>query len=81
MTPLEFALRWPHPPCPTPEKKRFRSAAAARRWHTRELTMPTGQKDHLRPYQCPCRAWHLTHQTADEAAAIYARILARSRPA
>ncbi|GAT13192.1 Gp48 [Mycolicibacterium thermoresistibile] len=64
--------------CPTPDKRAFRSAAAARRFWRRSY-IRTG-KHRLHPYRCPgCDHWHLTHQTPAEQRAIAARIARKAR--
>lgn len=44
--------------CSTPDKKRFRSKAAARRWHRRARIL---HKARLHPYWCGAGHWHLAH--------------------
>lgn len=53
-------------PCPTPDKRPFRSQADAAR-HQRERYVPGGgHKDHQYPYECPSgQHWHLTHQSPE----------------
>lgn len=54
----------PPPPCPTPEKHLYRSAAEAKRAHRRSYWSTRQQrrdKPKLYPYECVCGAWHLTH--------------------
>lgn len=48
--------------CPTPDKKRYRSAAEANKWQ-RQHSIPRGaHKDQMHPYQCKSGDhWHLTH--------------------
>jgi hypothetical protein len=53
--------RKPMPPCPHPEKRVFRSKAAAARYF-RRIRLPAGEKDRLRPYRCQAGDhWHLAH--------------------
>lgn len=50
--------------CPTPTKKKFRSAAEAKRYN-RSSQWPGG-KARLWPYECDCGSFHLTTQNYDE---------------
>lgn len=50
--------------CPTPNKRKFRSAAEAKRYN-RTSQWPGG-KARLWPYECACGSWHLTTQNYDE---------------
>lgn len=58
--------------CPTPEKKRYRSAAEANKWQ-RQHSIPRGQhKGQMFPYECPCgEHWHLTHHTPETQARTF----------
>lgn len=61
--------------CPTPAKRRYRSQAEANRTE-RDQRMRLGvNRGRLQAYECPTgEHWHLTSQTPEQHAAIYARI-------
>jgi hypothetical protein len=68
-------------PCPTPEKRTYRSKAKANRFQRRTRPPLGMKKERLYPYECPCGNWHLTHQTPAQQARIKARIAAQAAAA
>ncbi len=53
--------------CPTPDKRRYRSQADAKRAHRDRYARPGQHKDRLYPYECPSGDhWHLTHHTPEK---------------
>lgn len=48
--------------CPTPEKRAFSSAKAAKASIVPRGRASHGLKNRVRAYQCPCGLWHLSKQ-------------------
>lgn len=77
-SPLELTRLPDEPPdCPTPRKRRFRSAADAKRWW-RQTYWAQG-KPRLYPYRCASgEHWHLTHYTPQQQKTLVHRQRGRS---
>ena len=63
-------------PCPTPWKQTFPSRASARDL-LRRAKGPT-KDGQIRPYLCPCGAWHLTSMSRREVKNVLKRQRSRS---
>lgn len=58
--------------CPTPDKKRYRSRAEARKSEREFHSGKDGHRDRLYPYECPSgEHWHLTHHTPEKQARVF----------
>lgn len=65
--------------CPTPDKRQYRSQAAAKRHQRRRYAAPGEHKPRCYPYECECgEHWHLTRQTPAQQRAVAERMAAKA---